>query len=639
MDCKQATILLAPHILGDLENEPQRCKELQAHLLFCPSCAEMYDGFKETIGFVLNHKAEFAQAFEKARAREEKSKEVLIDCKQAQFSISQLIANDPDLTDQQSTDFQAHIESCPECSREYEESKFALELTRQHRPISDETVSLTEKAGQDYKTKMIVEEGWKDLFRRNPDLAESTEKPKILQLFLRIGATAACLVIGVLSWMVFSNYSKPQALPHNPASQQVASVTKPSVKVELVTNSGNILIPSDEQITSTSQSKTLLINGKHKMMMNTNTVLAVEPLVEHDSVGCLVKLDSGRIYTHVEYDGNPFIVDTVHGQAVITGTTFDIKATEDSTTLVVSEGAVQFESEKGVVNVAAGKISKIVGQSAPSIPLSCNTAELTAWAIGYKSEPALTQAESDTDPWYLTLSFGKEPIILEETEYAHWVEKNRDWFKQEFPWTFQLKSALAQEGIEVEYPELLIQSGDVWQFVCLDVSPEQFSVIDPNSLIKTASGYGFDKLWLLENVPAVKSAPEKPVLSENSVTGLKAFERWINYLDETNELEQPTSIYPYHAGKYLAETRSLIWFAVRNGKYDLTSEESAAVLALLQKEVTAACKCQNEVLFPGDESKSSFCEDKCREAIDSVVGYIETMKGVEEKIAEYEIGK
>ena len=70
MDCRQAKILLGPHILVDLDNEPLRCKEMQAHLLCCPDCAEMYDGFKETIGFVLEHKAEFAQAFENARARE-----------------------------------------------------------------------------------------------------------------------------------------------------------------------------------------------------------------------------------------------------------------------------------------------------------------------------------------------------------------------------------------------------------------------------------------------------------------------------------------------------------------------------------------------------------------------------------------
>jgi len=317
---------------------------------------------------------------------------------------------------------------------------------------------------------------------------------------------------------------------------------------------------------------------------------------------------------------------------VITGTTFDIKATANSTTLVVSEGTVQFESQRGVVNVTAGQVSNIVGQSAPSIPLSCNTAELTAWATGYKPGPTLARTESNTDPWYLPLSLIKDPIILEETDYDHWVEQKRDWFKQEFPWIFQLKEALAKEGIEVDYPELLTKTGDVWQFVCLDVVTVCFSVIDSNSLLNIVSDYGFDKLWLLENVPAAKSELEKPVLTANNFTGLKAFQRWLEYLDETNELKLPTPIYSYHASKYLAETRSLIWFTVRDGRYDLTVEEQSEVLALLQEEVTAACQCQNKELYPQDEPKPSHCENKWQKPTDSVIQDIEIMRVIEEKL-------
>ena len=549
------------------------------------------------------------------------------------------IADDPDLTDKQHLDFQEHLQNCPECAKEYEESKFVIELAKEHWQISDDTLALIEKAGKSYKPKMTVEEGWQDLLRRCPDLAASVRKQKSFQLILRAGTVAACLVVGILTWMVFSIYSKPQTLPRDSSLQQVASAFKPSVKVELVTDTGNISVPIDEEITSKDALKILLINDKHQMVVNTYTSLSIKSLAENAQIGCLVKLAKGQIYTQVEHDGNPFVVDTVHGQAVITGTTFDVKVTDDSTTLVVSEGTVQFESEKGTVKVTAGQTSKIVGQSAPSIPLSCNTAELTAWATGYKPGPALAQAESSTDPLDLPLSLRKVPIVLEETDYDHWVEKHRDWFKREFPWTFQLKDALAKEGVEVDYPELLIQSGNVWQFVCLEVSPARFSVIDPNSLLKTASDYGFDKQWLLKNVPVAKFALEKPVLSENSFTGLKAFGRWLKYLDETQELKPPTLIYSYHASKYLAETRSLIWFAVRDGQYDLTNQERIEILGLLQEEVTAACKCQNEVLYPWDEQEKPSCDDIGQEPGDSVVEYIKIMKAVDEEIARYEIGK
>ena len=232
----------------------------------------------------------------------------------------------------------------------------------------------------------------------------------------------------------------------------------------------------------------------------------------------------------------------------------------------------------------------------------------------------------------------KEPFVLEETEYDKWVELRRDWFRQEFPWIFQLKEALAKEGIEVDYPELLIKGGDVWQFVCLDVSPARFSVIEPTSLLKIASDYGFDKQWLLENVPAAKSALETPVLPDNSFTGLKAFERWLNYLDETNGLKPPITIYSFHASKYLAETRSSFCLAAKDSKYDLTGEKRKEALPLLQEEVTVACNRQNNASYPKEEPQPP-CDDICQEPVDSVVGYIETMEAIEERIVEYEIRK
>jgi hypothetical protein len=548
MDCKEAQILFAPHIMGDLEHGPGFYSQLEAHLLSCQACRERYGIRNQTIAFIEQHKVIFAEAL---RTPEEK------------------------------------------------------------------------KAAE----KEEIELSWKRIEARLDELEVQERKEKqakFHRLVVRVSAIAACLVVGISTFLTYSIYLKPK------------TALKPSVRIELVSDNGNILIPADRQIVSSDELKTLIIDGRHRMVMNTNTILAVESLRENDNTGCLVKLDTGRIYAHVEHEGDPFIVDTVHGKAVITGTTFDVKVTDESTTLVVSEGTVQFESEKGVVKVAAGQTSEIVGQSAPSIPLSCNIAELTAWATGDKAKPALAQVESNAHPGELSLSLRKEPIILEETDYTTWVEQKRGLFKQNFPWIFQLKDALAQEGIKVDYPELLIKSGDVWQFVCLDVVPPRFSVVDFDSLLKTASNYGFGKQWLLANVPIAKSALERPALSGNRFTGLKAFERWFDYLDETTELKPPTPIYSYHACKYLAETKSLIWFAVRDGQYDLKDQERIDILALLQEEVTAACKCQNEVLYPKEEPKPSCCTDKYQEMTDTIVGHITTMKVVEEMITEHE---
>jgi len=557
-----------------------------------------------------------------------------MNCKQAQFLMALFIANDPDLTGQQHTDFQEHLKSCSECAKEYEESKFAIELAKQYWPITDETAAVIEKSSQNYKPKMTVEEGWKDLCRRCPDLTGGTEKPKSLQLLLRIGAVAACLVMGVLTWMVFTNNPKQQTLSQNFVSPQVATVPDPSVKVELVKPAGNIVIDASQTIAADKELKTLLINGKHQMRMNVGTVLKIEPTVKHSNIGCLVRLDSGQIYTHVQHDGNPFIVDTANGQAVITGTTFEIKATKDSTTLVVSEGTVCFESEKGAVNVAAGQKSKIVNQSVPSIPLACNTYELTAWATGYKANTALAQDKLNDIDLYLELPLRTDPIVLSKTNYDHWVNEKRTWFKTNFPWIFELKDALAREGIEVDYPEILIKGGDAWQFVSLQRFPGRFSVPDFEFLLKTVVSYGFDKEWLLENVPIAKLIQNKSLLSEHP-TGLDALDQLLKYLKGTEAM--PYYLYPADAGRYLTETRSLIWFAVNNGEFKLTDEQRAEVLDLLQQVVIAATNCFNDLLYPEDEKKKPLCGEVCDTPEMKMAEYIEAIKTINEKIAKYEV--
>jgi len=184
----------------------------------------------------------------------EKSRRVA--CEEARLLMVPIWAKDTSVTEQEKNTFEAHITMCLACRSEYEETCQIMSIVKEHwGPTSEDTLELIEKAGQSYTPKMTVEEGWEDLCRRCPGLAETTERPKSLQLFLRIGAVAACLVIGILTWMIFSNYPKSLVLPTNSSSHQIASAPKSSVKVEMVTNTGNIPIPSYQQIISTGQLK------------------------------------------------------------------------------------------------------------------------------------------------------------------------------------------------------------------------------------------------------------------------------------------------------------------------------------------------------------------------------------------------
>lgn len=561
-----------------------------------------------------------------------------ITCEEVQQRLDEYLMDDPGLMKKVRTAIETHLAGCPACAHEYEENRWVIGLVREYWPVDPvKEIVVSERS------RMTAQQSWEDLKLRVPGLAQKEKQWQHRRRVHWISAAAACLILAISSYVVLSNRFtfEPPSQTNEKPDQQVASVCEPSIKIELVSKTGKITVPARQEITTAGdQKKTILISDKHRMVMNTDTTLTIEPLIQDDHIGCMVKLSKGEIYTHVEHDGNPFIVETIHGQAVITGTTFDIKASETAMTLVVSEGTVRLESEKGMVEVKAGQLAKITGQSAPSPALACNITEFTAWAkyCRSNSESMKTQVLADSfDISGLSFLETQEPVELEIIDYDKWVEEHRGWFKQEFPWIFQLQDALAKENIEVDYPELLIKSGDIWQFVCLKVSPLRFSVIDPNSLIKTASDFGFDKIWLLENVPTAKSVLEKSMSSENSFAGPKAFEQWLKYASDENK--SPMPMYSYYASKYLAQTRSLIWFTVKDGKFALIDHEYIEILRLLQEEVTVACECQNDVMYFTDKPKRSCCEKKSQETLDDVISNIKKIKAIEERMSKYEMNK
>ena len=533
-----------------------------------------------------------------------------------------------------------HLQTCSRCARAYKETGFVVNLLQSQQEVLIERGLFSRPSPEEIDREPIIEESFEefqDKLQRSKARVKRNIRTRRLKILLKTSAAvAACVVIGLFVFFISPVRPQHKQVTKVAAQSDILSAA-PSVKIELISANGKTLLPYGDAIeTGSNKLKTLLINNKHKIVMNHNSRLVIESLVANSDIGCIVRLASGQIYTHVQHDGNLFIVDTANGQAVITGTIFDVKATKNSTTLVVSEGTVRFESEKGVVNVVAGQKSKITGQSAPSIPLACNTYELTAWATGYKPNTALAQGKPNDIDLYLELPLRTDPIVLAETDYDYWVNAKQTWFKTNFPWIFEIKDALTREGIEANYPELLIKSGDVWQYVSLQRFPGRFSVPDFESLLNTAVSYGFDKEWLLENVPIARLIQDKSLLSKHP-TGLDALDKLLKYVKGTEAV--PYYLYPADVGRYLTETRSLIWFAVDNGKFKLTDEQRDKVLDLLQQEVIAATNCFNDLLYPEDEKKKPLCGGVCKTPEMKMAGYVEMIKAIEERIVEYAILK
>lgn len=142
------------------------------------------------------------------------------------------------------------------------------------------------------------------------------------------------------------------------------------------------------------------------------------PLVEAGGIGVLVKLTLGEVYVHVEHDGNPFVVQS----------------------------------------------------ASPSAPESCDAMALTAWASGSGGTVQVAQDVElggfllddlplPSSPW------GQVRTDLDGIDYAQWVEQRRDWFKRQCPDVFLLKEALEQEGVEVDYPALLLSTTVIKRFL------------------------------------------------------------------------------------------------------------------------------------------------------------------------------
>lgn len=564
-----------------------------------------------------------------------------MDCQQAKILSIGHILGDLDSDSEQSRQLESHLVSCPACTEEYESSKEMIEFIEEHKAIFAEVLRTPEE--QKAADQEEIKRSWAKIEAKLDEsgfFQKPKVKPRIFRLFVKISAIAACLVISIAVFGVFSDYSKSK-VASKAVSQQ--SNLKPAVKIELELNNGNIFLPAGQQIVSGEDLKVLIINDRHRMVMNVNTVLSIGSSVQNGNIGCLVKLEKGHIYTHVLHDGNPFIVDTASGKAVITGTTFDVKVTNASTTLIVSEGTVEFKSDSGNVNVTGGQISRIIGLAAPTAPKSCNASELTAWATG--GQRILANVEPDADMAKFLSMWPKvtQPIDLDKIDYNRWVNEKRDWFKLQFPWIFQLQHALANEGVEVEYPQLLFNSGDLWKFAYVKDRADKSS-LSFDSLLKVAAEYGFDKQWLLDNVSSAKYALENPVMLSNSGSALDTFEQWSSIfidLQKCSTVDYDTQYSIFQANVYLVETRSLIWFSIKNDNYNLIDKERDEILDLLQKEVNAANICKENTLHVPQNrvSCNSEANSQYSQWIDIIASNVKTIVDVEKEFSKYEIGR
>ena len=169
-------------------------------------------------------------------------------------------------------------------------------------------------------------------------------------------------------------------------------------------------------------------------------------------------------------------------------------------------------------------------------------------------------------------------------------------------------------------------------------TPQQIPIFRFDPLVRAAAKSGFDKPWLTANVPAAKSAIDKPAM-EGIYTGQKAFEHWASCFEKIRKssetADSDTLLSSLHAAVYLANTRTLAWLSIANGKAGLPAEDNAKVLDLLQTEVNTANELIGRVIRLFAASAEQPC-DECQGMLDGIIESISTITSIEERIVEYE---
>ena len=601
-----------------------------------------------------------------------------MNCREAQLAMALYVERDPDLSDRRRVAYEAHVENCPACAEEQETAQELWSCMRQLYQFPEDPEKWwqrDEHAVAMHKSSVPLGgfankyEAWADFQRRCPEFegvelpsstsstadanGELSEDRDIFRIAMRVAAVAAVVLVFLGIGLALLGRQDQQKLR---LVAQSDTQIQPSSPETTITENGVTLSSSGPLTTDDTTTRELLINGRHRVVMNRDTSLSFAPLVENGKFGCIIGLRSGQIFANVDHDGNPFVVRFPHGRAVITGTTFDIKVTEHETALVVAEGSVRLASDQGSVQVNAGHGSTLRAQAEPTEPVACDVGLLMAWAgerENMASVAATAGLELDKLLEEMPLSFASpsQPIALESLDYNAWVESKREWFKVQFPWIFELQEALKEKVLLAtdaqllattavpDYPELLLQTGDIWQIVYPERLYRIIPVFDANSLLAVAEEYDERDVHKTKVSQLVAMASQNRLAQHETAFGMVALERWVKEsrrvrtacIDDKDVkvlCESSQSI-----GEYLENTRALLWLSIQNDQLQIPLPHKHVVLSLLEQQVSSAYLCKGTA-WRMSLTKANECSGT-DEYLQGLTEAIEKIKDCELKISEH----
>jgi len=523
-----------------------------------------------------------------------------IGCREARLLMPLHIKGDPSLTKCQREALEAHLATCASCRQEYEENEQLIFLLQRFwGPIGEGTQELQENSGCQLRGQgvasphrrqaMTAEEGWEDLKRRCPGLAEvcqGDERGKMARkLVFRIGTilAAACILIATgIAWLALRNGGVVQTVPGMAASSG-SGMRAPYG--EIITSKGREPLVLNQPVVTGDQPREILLGDMHRVVMNRNTKAifsassARNDVPHAGTVPYEIQLVQGELYVEV-VPGNLFAIKTANARLDITGTKFDVRADGDRTELILLKGSVRFSqsaTSDNFVDVTAGRASVIIGRMAPTLPRETDAAAATAWARDLALANAIAGFQPDTDQHLLDSIrdcwADSEPLDLDSIDYVRWRDGHRDWFVSQFPWIFQIQKHLSEQyGIDVDYVELLMISGDIRQFNYPRSQNEPIPIFNAGGVKRIAAHYGIAVSAMLDavgnNMVSVADTPVDQSLIGTAEEYRSAMQLWQSDVTSLNNQAEnkPTDnrlddvlMFTWRAGTYLTNTRVAAW--------------------------------------------------------------------------------
>jgi len=554
-----------------------------------------------------------------------------MDCKHTQNLINSCFTGDIDPSPVDHASLEAHLSACEACRVEYRRSQQALGLVKRYGKLNLDTIQLLEttspegrdhlrlvseemveisdaqvEAGlaglmamidqkeqtQEPHRPMTLEEGVSDLRRRvntieayQADFREGWQhssggqdtvaSPSNWQrkLYYATGIAACLTVAAVLGWMSLS--------PPLPGRANLAEVNSEDVAplVQWVTADGTQPIPVGETIRSGNQYRELLLGGLHRVVMNTDSTATVDA---QDGV-FTIDLAQGELYVEVVPGASQgFVVMTPNARLTITGTKFNVNADDQQTELTLLKGSVRFTSLEGsdFVDVLAGRASRVIGRSTPTTPQHVDALATTAWARQVAVGNAIARIHPSLGQFDVDDLF-HDALVTDMPDYRHWSyerfrDEHREWFAKEFPWAMEIEKTLQEDhGLDADYLDILVVSGDIWQFDYTGTRhiSGPIPAFNPAAIERLANWYGLEAQPLLDTLRQHSKTQSLADHTGEAFAG--AIEHWRSDIVQADQHKfEDLALFSLKASAYLAHTRAALYLWIQEHP-----EEAARLLA------------------------------------------------------------